>query len=608
MALETPTCQVPPDADDCHAAVARVLASPAFQSSPKLAAFLRFVVDAALSGRSDRIKGYTIGTEALGRGKDFDPQSDPIVRVEAGRLRRTLDVYYAGPGADDPIMIALPVGSYVPTFTIRDVAPSPPPAESITPPQPGASPRAAWLRTRPATLASVVTAIAAIAVFGAIHVVIVHPAHDMSVTGSTDRSAATTRIDSAPHRTAVTTLGEVPIRPPRPTGFGLPAVYIRPFTVVGVPPMPSGDLVLLHDSLIDAFTRFDEIEVRSEPAPAAGAADRAQRSQYELATTAEYASDGAVRLNFRLVDLHERTVVWSRGFDQSPIVRDDVVREIATTLAQPYGAIYALERAKRATAGSLDPRYACLIDSFEAWRSYDAGKEDAVRACLAQATHADPNFAGGFAALATLYFREYAFGFAGAPSDSPALDRSLAAAQRAVELKPESARAHQVLMDVHFFRGELAQAREQGDKAIALNPYDMYIVGDFGMHLIFLGDSAKGVALVERFLDNRQARSSRGDFALFLAAYLDGNDKVASFHAGQITNSRFPLGLLARALAAERDGEHARANRELDHLFALNAGWRDDPRGELRHFIPTPEIVDRLAADIARVRDSAVVH
>jgi hypothetical protein len=123
------------------------------------------------------------------------------------------------------------------------------------------------------------------------------------------------------------------------------------------------------------------------------------------------------------------------------------------------------------------------------------------------------------------------------------------------------------------------------------------------MHLIYLGDSARGVALVERFLDNRQARSSRGDFALFLAAYLDGNDKVASYHAGQITNSRFPLGLLARALAAERDGEHARASRELDHLFALKAGWRDDPRGD-----PTPEIVDRLAADIARVRDSAVVR
>ena len=603
MALETRTCQVPPDADDCHAAVARVLASAAFQSSPKLAAFLRFVVDAALSGRSDRIKGYTIGTEALGRGKDFDPQSDPIVRVEAGRLRRTLDAYYAGPGADDPIVIALPVGNYVPTFTVRDVAPpqpAPPVAPQIVPPRP------ARLRARPAMLASVATAIAAIAVFGAIHVFIVHPAHDMSVTGSTDRSAAGTGVDSAPYRSAMATPSAAPLGPSRSLGFGLPTVYVRPFNVVGGPSTPSSDLVLLHDSVVDAFTRFDEIEVHSEPA--VGATDQVERSQYELATTAEYAADGVVRLNFRLVDLREHTVVWSRSFDHTPIVRAEIVRELATALVQPYGAIHALERTKRASAAKFNPSYACLIDSFEAWRSYDAGKEDAVRVCLEQTTRIDPNFAGGFAALATLHFREYAFGFGAGASDRPALDRSLAAAQRAVELKPESARAHQALMDAHFFRGELAQAREQGDKAVALNPFDMYVAGDFGMRLVFMGDTAAGAALIERFLDNRKAGSSRGDFALFLAAYLAGNDKVASFHASQITNSRFPLGVLARALAAERGGDHVGANRELDHLFALNAGWRDDTRGALKRFFPAPEIVDRLAADIARMRDAAVVR
>jgi hypothetical protein len=590
---------VSPDAEDCHAAVARVLASPAFQSSPKLAAFLRFVVDAALSGRSDRIKGYTIGTEALGRGKDFDPQSDPIVRVEAGRLRRTLDAYYAGPGADDPIVIALPVGSYVPTFMTRAADPAPP-AEPVAPP------RAAWLRAHPATLASVSTALVAFAMFGAIHVFIMHPVHDTSVTGSIDRSAPVAAIGSAPFRTTVATPGDVPGGPARSLGVGLPAVYVRPFNVVGAPSAPSGDLLLLHDSLVDAFTRFDEIEVRSEPVPAAGAADdRARHSQYELATTAEHAADGAIRLNFRLVDLSERTVVWSRSFDRSPIVRTDVVRELATALAQPYGAIHALERAKRASAAKFDPSYACLIDSFEAWRSYDAAKEDAVRVCLEQTTRADPNFAGGFAALATLHFREYTFGFGAGTSDRPALDRSLAAAQRAVELKPESARAHQALMDAHFFRGELAQAREQGEKAVALNPNDMYVAGDFGMRLIFMGDLAKGVALIERFLDNRKAGSSRGDFALFLVAYLAGDDKLAAFHAGQITNGRFPLGLLARALVAERSGDHETATRELDRLFALNPAWRDDTRGALRRFFPAAAIADRLADDLVRVRVGA---
>ena len=124
-------------AEDCRAAAVRVLASPAFLASPNLASFLRFVVEATLSGQSDRIKGYTIGTEALGRGGDFDPQTDPIVRVEAGRLRRTLYSYYAKDGAGDPVVIALPIGSYVPTFTLREpVAAASPPSDLVVPAEP----------------------------------------------------------------------------------------------------------------------------------------------------------------------------------------------------------------------------------------------------------------------------------------------------------------------------------------------------------------------------------------------------------------------------------------------------------------------------------------
>ena len=78
------------------------------RSSPQLTAFLRFVVEAVLEGSSDRIKGYVIAVEVLKRGAQFNPQIDPIVRVEATRLRRTLERYYAGEGAEDAIVIALP--------------------------------------------------------------------------------------------------------------------------------------------------------------------------------------------------------------------------------------------------------------------------------------------------------------------------------------------------------------------------------------------------------------------------------------------------------------------------------------------------------------------
>ena len=105
----------PRDAD-IRAALDRVVASEHLSKSPQLANFLRFVVEETLAGKSDRIKAYTIAADALGRDASFDPQNDPIVRVEAGRLRRVLDHYYMNGGCNDPVVIEMPRGRYVPVF------------------------------------------------------------------------------------------------------------------------------------------------------------------------------------------------------------------------------------------------------------------------------------------------------------------------------------------------------------------------------------------------------------------------------------------------------------------------------------------------------------
>src|SRR5437762_13974552 len=90
-----------PDAAAIRAQVERMTKSNVFANSPQLSAFLLFVVEATLRGKSERLKGYTIGVEVLRRDANFDPQIDPIVRVEATRLRRAIERYYAGPGAGD---------------------------------------------------------------------------------------------------------------------------------------------------------------------------------------------------------------------------------------------------------------------------------------------------------------------------------------------------------------------------------------------------------------------------------------------------------------------------------------------------------------------------
>src|ERR1041385_6190847 len=110
----------------------RVLSSPVFSQSGRLSRFLRFVVEAHQAGQTDALKEYSIGVEVFDRGKDFDPRIDPIVRVQAAKLRSNLLEYYATAGVRDPVVISIPKGSYAPEIRAQKpaaAAPAPAPAE-----------------------------------------------------------------------------------------------------------------------------------------------------------------------------------------------------------------------------------------------------------------------------------------------------------------------------------------------------------------------------------------------------------------------------------------------------------------------------------------------
>jgi Tol biopolymer transport system component len=93
----------------------RILASELFKRSERLSAFLRFVTEQALDGRGSSLKEQVLGSELYGKGLEFDGTADPIVRVDARRLRDKLREYYAE-FPRDPIIITLPKGSYQPVF------------------------------------------------------------------------------------------------------------------------------------------------------------------------------------------------------------------------------------------------------------------------------------------------------------------------------------------------------------------------------------------------------------------------------------------------------------------------------------------------------------
>jgi eukaryotic-like serine/threonine-protein kinase len=104
---------------EVHAQLQRILSSELFRRSERQRHFLRFVVERVLAGTGESIKEYVLGIEVFGRRHSYDPKNDPVVRIEAGRLRSRLAEYYRSAGADDLILIDLPKGAYIPVFQPR---------------------------------------------------------------------------------------------------------------------------------------------------------------------------------------------------------------------------------------------------------------------------------------------------------------------------------------------------------------------------------------------------------------------------------------------------------------------------------------------------------
>jgi TolB-like protein len=98
----------------------RVIGSPTFQQVDRLKRFLIFITLEAIAGRGDQLKEYVVGVQVFGKEESFDPRTDPIVRVQARRLRARLDRYYREEGRDDDLIIELPKGGYAPVFKRRE--------------------------------------------------------------------------------------------------------------------------------------------------------------------------------------------------------------------------------------------------------------------------------------------------------------------------------------------------------------------------------------------------------------------------------------------------------------------------------------------------------
>lgn len=586
-------------AEAVREALARVLEADELRPSPQLSNILRFVVEATLDGRQDAIKGYTIAVEALGRDPSFDPQADPIVRVEATRLRRALERYYAGAGTNDDIEIMVPRGSYVPQFRLRREGAAPALTPSLAPgadeapvdaPADVEAPRADRWRPRWPLIALFAGLILAVAVGGMMEA-----------------------LDPLGWRALIA--GPQPHPVERANRLGIPMVEVRSFEATGAPTpastggTPEFDPRALEVRVRDALARFDLVDVLAtpdaRPALDCSAPPAAASSAFSLGGLVENHEDGSVSVLLRLSDVCDGTIVWSREFES--LKRGDptgtevaLVRDIMSAIAEPYGIIQARARARAAAAGGVTAAgpYGCVLLAYGYWRSYAPAEHASARDCLERALAADDTFALGHALLAELYLDEVRTGApAGAPT--PALNRALTEAEQAVELAPTSAYARRVLMDVHFFRGERGQAISAGETAIELNPYDVDVIADVGGRLIAFGQIERGEALLASARSVAPGAPPWVDYHRVIAAYLRGDAAAASAAADHLMGEGYAPGLLARALAEKLAGETDAARADLHRLVMLAPAWGTDTDAMIARFFPDPGIAKRVRTDLA---------
>jgi len=212
-------------------------------------------------------------------------------------------------------------------------------------------------------------------------------------------------------------------------------------------------------------------------------------------------------------------------------------------------------------------------------------------------TRRDPAFSLGFAYLGSVYMRQYQYGLGAEPGDAALLDRALRAVQRGIELAPESARAYQMLFTVLFARRDMAAAFAAGERAMTLNGLDTTILSDYGGRLVMTGEIKRGLEVLARAADEGTVRPSWYRFYLFLGHYLQNDAAGASLHAAQVPLDSYPLGLLARALAAILNGNTPQARAAFEQLAAVRPAWRGRAREEILRIFP-PASADRMLRDL----------
>jgi len=419
----------------------RILASPEFHATDRMRDFLRFVVEEKLAGRSHRLKGYTVAVEVFGRSEDFDATNDPIVRIQAGRLRRALERYYLVAGVEDRILIDIPKGGYVPRFTRHPsggLRIAVQPAESASP---------QTLPAAPATGELPFTEGPRVAVL---------PLENL--TRDPEQLAMTVGLSEE----LVTEL----------TRFQ--DIAVVPCHLAQQPPGSPSDSLELARGVGARFLLRGAVRRDAE----------------------------SVKVSAQLIDTRDGRQIWADASthtaEASELIstQEQIAQEVVSSIASEYGII-----ARHLSAESRKKRPLELA-TYEAMLRYYghqiAPTPESASTCFAAlrcAAEREPDYGPVWSALATLHCQMYTFDV---PGFDHALDTALEYARRGVLLEPGSQLGRLILAYASHLGDDSESFADESQAALALNPNSPYTVGAVGYFHVLRGEVDTGLPLLDR--------------------------------------------------------------------------------------------------------------
>lgn len=554
--------------ETCRAQLVRVLESADFDGTPRERRFLKYVVDETLEGRGARIKAYSVATEVFERDSDFDPQNDPIVRIEAGRLRRALERYYLTAGVSDALVITIPKGGYVPVFAMRDVPQPIVVAEASNPPLPPQLPRA---DPQPRRLT--------ITWYGAVGLALCILTLAIILAYPYDWLARA-------------------VSPSKPE---IPRVVVERFENLGGDGMTNDIANGLTQEVISKLSRFRDITV--------------VESEVEGAIPARYALRGSVSLSLegflfrvRLLQRSDDVVLWAHDYDgnlsATALVQaqSDIADKVVAILAQVDGVIF---KAESRDDGPASPEswvaYRCTLSFYAMRATMNARMIPEVKACLERTVAEFPDYATAWALLALCEMDALRSKFPfDAATARPLLERVFEHARRATDLDPQNVRGLQAELLGRFYGKQFEAGKTVGERAMDLNPNDGELMNEFGYSLALSGNWQDGCKLIRRAHESKGVQSRYQENGLVLCAYFEGDIAKARSLINMVPTRGRPMTLLLAMIVYAETGDTDGVERVRAELQDLAPSLLENARIEVAMRLGRTEDVDRVMRSLQK--------